>query len=456
MNNRIGVKFLLMLISLAFIFAIKPNYGGEIKIKLNEPDTLSYTSSNYSNMIFYSLIYENLFYMQSNGYVYSHLFSSYVYNTQLTRLQLQLKDNLCFSNGKPISGQNIKYSLEFFLNLNYYYSTKLRKVIKRISVSQNSINIELYYDYPDILSLLSAPELVLISGENQVFSGMYVPIEWVQKQYIKLAANKFYPGGRPYLDHIKVVFNEVELPDIFLSSPNAGRDNYTETESGVYQNVYIAFPKTKISQNTRVALYSLLKDFNEYKSLKSLQSLTADAESPVAIEIEKFSKHKIRTVLKSSKIKLYLLSSLNYLDNDLLAFFKENGIRIETVYLDNNELQNFLENIAIEFVILEKIFNKRQPTEEKIKKIIKEMTFQRMNVDYLKLINEMEEVKNFKNEEMFVTQLAKMIEKIISDGFILPLFQNDFSLYVKKDLAPITMDYYGRPVLLHCWKNPAN
>ena len=44
-------------------------------------------------------------------------------------------------------------------------------------------------------------------------------------------------------------------------------------------------------------------------------------------------------------------------------------------------------------------------------------------------------------------QLARISETIINDGFIFPLFQKNYSLYIRKVWQALEIDYYGRPLL---------
>ena len=75
--TRLAVSIL----AVSFIFAIKPYYGGEISVRLNEPTDFSFAPSSYSNLVFYSLIYENLFYLKQNGDIETHLFTGYFIGT---------------------------------------------------------------------------------------------------------------------------------------------------------------------------------------------------------------------------------------------------------------------------------------------------------------------------------------------------------------------------------------
>ena len=72
-------KWLLLPLALTLVFAIKPYYGGEINIRLNEPASFNLNTANYSNLIFYSLIYENFFYLKKDGEIFSNVFQEYRY-----------------------------------------------------------------------------------------------------------------------------------------------------------------------------------------------------------------------------------------------------------------------------------------------------------------------------------------------------------------------------------------
>jgi MarR-like DNA-binding transcriptional regulator SgrR of sgrS sRNA len=146
-------------------------------------------------------------------------------------------------------------------------------------------------------------------------------------------------------------------------------------------------------------------------------------------------------------MKLYILSSLKEFEEQLGEFLSRSGLRrMETVYLSDNELANFMGNTQVNFLLMVKVFNKRMPLEEKIKKIIKEMSFTRFDEIYLKMLNELEEVKFLKDEELLIDQVSRLIEKIVNDGFLLPLFQKRYSLYINNDVEGIELDNYGRPL----------
>ncbi len=105
-----------------------------------------------------------------------------------------------------------------------------------------------------------------------------------------------------------------------------------------------------------------------------------------------------------------------------------------------------MDSAQVNYLLSVKVFNKRVPLEEKVKRIINEMSFSRFDETYLKLVNELEEVTSLKNEEFLLEQVSRLIEKILNDGLLLPLYQKRYSLYVRKGVKDIEMDYYGRPL----------
>jgi MarR-like DNA-binding transcriptional regulator SgrR of sgrS sRNA len=440
--KRIATIFM----AICFCFAIKTRYGGEILIRLNEPASFTFSSSNYSDIIFYALIHENLFFLKSNNEISTHIFEQYSYDRNTKTLSLRIKDNLSFSDGSEISEKEIRLSLNLFLNKNLLSAKKLRRIIKNIKSDRNQVFIELLYDRPDILGLLTVPELVLVSGK-QTFSGIFYPHEWVKDKYISLKPNKFYPGGRTYLDGIKVVFTDEQNSDIFLGEPGAFKEHgYREYNSGIYQNVYICFPNGDVGNNTRSALYTMLREFYHSRGASKLNSLTSDEESPVTININKMSSWRMKSVLKYSKINLYVLSSLKSMETVFEDFLRQKGVSMEIIYISENQLVEYLNNTPIKFLLLEKVFSNRMTLEEKVVKILQEMSFGRFDEKYLKAINELDELKYLQNEELLMDHIAIIIEQIINDGIVLPLSQKRYSLFIKEGIRGVDIDYYGRPL----------
>ena len=447
-------KILIPALAFFLVYAIKPYYGGEISVKLNEPTSFTLNTANYSNLILYSLIYENFFYLQKDGTISTHLFEDYRYDAASKTLLMTIKDNLSFSSGKPLTAKNIQVSLKMFLASNLFAASKLNRIIKSIRIDGNKIIIELLTDNPELLAMLTVPELVVQADSEQSFSGPFYPDAWEKSKHLVLKANPFYAGGRTYLDAVKIVFTDDSIPDVFLSSPKSLRENFQEFDSGIYQNIYLCFLQNDVGQNTKIALYTLLKKFNETSGFKykELRTLTSDEESPVSIQIKTISLQKTASILKSSDIKLYILASLSYLEKDLTAFLKDGNLKIETLFIDESQMLNFLNSTAIKYVLIDKIFQSKIPVEEKISRILKESSFNQFNVKYLRMLGELDEVKYSNSQELLMEQIARISETIINDGFIFPLFQKNYSLYIRNTWRAVEIDYYGRPLFQNAGK----
>jgi hypothetical protein len=361
--QTIYFKVLTLPLVFLLLYAIKPHYGGEISVKLNEPTSFTLNTANYSNLILYSMIYENFFYLQKNGAVSTHIFEDYRFDTGSKTLILTIKDNLSFSNGKPLTAKNIQVSLKMFLGSDLFVASKLNKLVKNIRMAGNQVLVELLAENPDIVTMMTVPELVVLAENEQSFSGPFYPDEWEKNKHLILKANPFYAGGRTYLDAVKIMFADEAVPDVFLASPKALRENFQEFDSGIYQNVYLCFLQGDVGQNTKIALYTLLKKFNEASGFKykELHTLTSDEESPVSIQIKTISGQKTASILKSSDIKLYILASLSNLEKDLTAFLKESNLKIETFFIDDSQMMNFLNSTAIKYVMIDKIFQTKIP-----------------------------------------------------------------------------------------------
>jgi MarR-like DNA-binding transcriptional regulator SgrR of sgrS sRNA len=442
-------QILVCLLAIPLVFAVRPRYGGEITVRLNEPVSTALNTANYSNLIFYSLIYENFFYLTASGEIGSHIFDEFYYNASSHILTLSLRGNLSFSNGGAVTVQHVQNSLNVFLSLNLLNVSRLTKLIKSITAKGNEVYIELNYDVPDVLNLLTVPELVLVDESGREFSGPFYPAEWPKNQYVLLKANPFYAGGRTFLDAIRVVFQDTPNCDIFLGVPGIGGKDYTEHQAGVYQNAYLCFPKPDISQNTRLAMYSLLRQFQQTLGprYQVLTALTAADESPVTLQIKLLPQAKIKSLLRFADVKLYLLSSLDEIEKSLVKFFQDSGINITVSLIDDAQLSNFMATSPAQFVLMGKLFQKKTPIGEKISRIVRESTFDQFSDKYLLMLAELDEMKAVQNDTYYMNQIAKISEKIADDGFILPLYKKTFSLYINKRIQAVTVDAVGRPNL---------
>lgn len=129
-----------------------------------------------------------------------------------------------------------------------------------------------------------------------------------------------------------------------------------------------------------------------------------------------------------------------------MQFLQKRRLSIEIIYVSDNQLVNFMNSTSVKYLLLSRTFNRRVPIAEKIKIILKEMSFARFDESHLKLLNQLDEVNNLKNEELLMDLITRIVGKVINDGYLLPLSQRRFSLYIKTHLKGIELDYYGKPL----------
>lgn len=447
-GSKIRFLLLVLVCVVALSGAIKPPYGGEVRIRLGEPATFAFSPSNYSNLIFYTLIYENFFYLMPGNQLESNIFSSYQYDGKTRSITLDLEPNLSFSDGSPIEGAHVRKSLDTFLSRNLLGARKLGRLVRKIHLNGDRLTIELSTHRPDALFLLAVPELILQGDRDSTFSGPFTPGKWEQGKYILLNSNPFYPGGRSYVDGVRVVFSDPQNPDIFLSTPGTfDSKQFDERDAGIFQNIYLSFPGEKVGRNTRIALYSLFYEYFRTREYSELNALTSGDESPVTINIKRISSRRVRSVLRSSRIQVYLQSSMKNEEEKLLEFLRKKNVAIQALFVEDGQLRNFLNGTSIKYMILEKVFQRRMPLEEKVQRVVAELTFGRFNTQYLQLISELREVTGLNNEEMLMDQVARIIGRIVDDGFLMPLAQKRYSMFVKRRMRGFRMDVYGRPLL---------
>ncbi len=440
-------KILILLISFLFVFAIKVEYGGHLSILLNEPVDFKYSTTNYSDTIFYSFIHENFFYMNQDGVLSTNIFKKFYFDNTANKAVLELKENLSFSNGSPITGKNVYYSLKVFFGKENSVAKKISRSVNRIKADKRKISIFFNYKIENIFKFMSNTELVMLAMNENAFSGMLIPDEWERGKFIKLIPNRFYPGGRVYLNGVTVRFDNNSNPDVFLSDPRGKFRGFKEFDGGIYENIYLTFPTGKTGKNTKIALYSFLKIFFNKYNFVNLSSITSEKESPVSVTIKEFSMRKIRSLLRNSQFKLFVNASLKKFNKELTDFINLNRLKISLVFIKNDQIRELNKSkTSIKFFLTEKLFSYKTPIEDKIKRIIFELTFSGFNEKYLQIVNELDEIKYLKDNELLMDKISSIVVMLINKEFILPIKQKLFSLYCKDKYIGLKLDYYGRPI----------
>ncbi|MBN6203467.1 ABC transporter substrate-binding protein [Staphylococcus saprophyticus] len=155
---------------------------------------------------------ESLFKAGANGKVQKLLVDKYNQKSP-TQLDLKLKDDIKFQNGKKVTGQAVKASLEESMKKSDLVKGSLP--IKEIKVDGQNVSITTKEAYPELVSELASPFSAIYdtkaSGDvtkAPVGTGPYQIKDYKQSQNIKLDRFKDYWQGKPKLDHVNVTYQE--------------------------------------------------------------------------------------------------------------------------------------------------------------------------------------------------------------------------------------------------------
>ncbi len=441
------ILFSLLLINIFLMGSFKKPYGGEITIYLQEPSSLEFSMDNYSNFIISTLLYEPFFYIDDNGGISSKIFESFNYDKNNSSIILKLKKGGGFSDGSKVESSNIIYSLrDFFTSKRKFGKASSAQVSSVDIIDKLSVKIKVKGDGASLLKLLCSPELVLKKNGVEIFSGPFSPQDYSEGKYLILKSNKYYMGGSPYLEQCKIVFEKVDLTDLFLqSSQTPLLKNYKELNSGVYQNIYLAFPPNySLSKERKNAFFILCRKYlSSELGFKDLEAFTSNEESPVALNFPKLSKWRALKSLVGKKYELYLDNSLDFLKGKLNFNFSKDKLKINIKTINSK-----VENTKVNGLWMTQVlYHKRQSISLKIVKLIKHLTYLNdVNKyrDYINQLREMDFIRKGDDDDVLLNLVSQVITNMVSENLLLPLFHLEYKLRYNNKIQDLKIDSFGR------------
>jgi len=133
-----------------------------------------------------------------------------------TTTEFKLRENVKFHNGRPLTGEDVKFSLERVMDKNLkLLARSFLATVDHVDVV-NPTTVRVVTDQPDpgLLNRLAYQSQVIISAETfksqgaEVFTrkptgtGPYSFVEWVKDDHLTMDANPTYWGGRPKIDRL--------------------------------------------------------------------------------------------------------------------------------------------------------------------------------------------------------------------------------------------------------------
>ncbi|MFQ6112481.1 MAG: peptide-binding protein [bacterium] len=239
----------------------RPNYGGTLIIGVNsDVDTFNplFAETALSQEITHLLLL-GLADLNEDSEFVPELATSWESSEDYLKLTYHLRKDAVWSDGVPITAEDVKFSFDLLMDSTVASPRQgVAEYIKSVRVNDlHNVTIEFTKAYPDQMFDTAGeilPKHILEKvdrgslrshkfGRNPLSSGPFVLKKWVSQQYIELAPNEKFFGGRPYLDRVilKIVPDNTSLllqlqtgeVDMMVGVPPGEVDRLLEKNPGI-------------------------------------------------------------------------------------------------------------------------------------------------------------------------------------------------------------------------------
>lgn len=183
------------------------------------PETLDqHDSVTVATAIYVRNLYANLYRFDTDGDITPELAASYSVNDDYTEYTITLKDGIQFSDGSPITADDVAYTYRRGMNseVTYYEELKAvkakddRTVVITLNKPNNEFLNDLTVEYMCVMSKAAIEGGMDVAEHPDVTSGAYTVEQWNPGESIALKANPYYFDGEPAIKTAKVIF---KLPE---------------------------------------------------------------------------------------------------------------------------------------------------------------------------------------------------------------------------------------------------
>lgn len=406
----------------------------EVKVESIDPvllrDSYSRRAMNY--------IYAQLFKIDEFGRVVPYLLSEYRYNDEM-EMYCKLKDDIFFSNGDRITSQDVKDSIETFLEKGYM--NDIYEGIKEIKVL-NDKEFLILLNYPDTeLELGLTNPLMSITkriDNKPISSGRYGIKEFTKDKLI-LNRNEYYSDKTLPFETIEIrgelnayqrVINSLNLPnyysydlyneDIETVYKIGGTKDKEIVEDSVFDVISLVFGNNKnFSLEDRMALESLLnRETSTIFPQKMLDVKLSKLEK--RYDTEKAIKLLKKSGILHEKIKLMCLNTIHnrtfaqYVAHDL----NEKGLDIEIEIYNLDKFFEKLRSKNYDIALFNITINMVYPVTSLEKSIVGEFVDPELEDSILTFVNIFKEETDRKHRERIVDKLFYLV---YSSRYFIPL-----------------------------------
>ncbi|WP_394584434.1 ABC transporter substrate-binding protein [Cytobacillus firmus] len=229
----VGIIILLLLSSFNPVLAEEKVQSLKVGISKDENGLNPYTYvTGYPGLDLVNLLYDTLFNLDENNKPEPWLVKDFKVSKDGLTYELTLHDNVKWHDGKPLTADDVKFTMEYFIKYPKSRFTNPLKTIKSIEVSgETGITLNLSQADPNFMiqpladlpilpqhiwSEVSTPD----DETNALGSGPYILEEHKSGQYYKMKSNEDYFKGAPPINEL--VFPIIEDTTAMYNALQAG------------------------------------------------------------------------------------------------------------------------------------------------------------------------------------------------------------------------------------------
>ena len=181
----------------------------------NVPETLDqHDSVSVATAMYIRNLYANLYRLDADGNIIPELADSYAVNDDYTEYTITLKDGIRFSDGSPITANDVAYTFHRGMDSEVTYYEILKDVTAKddktvvITLNQPNNNFlnDLTVEYMCVMSKDAIEGGMDVATHPDITSGAYTVEKWDADESIVLKANPYYFDGEPAIKTAKVIF----------------------------------------------------------------------------------------------------------------------------------------------------------------------------------------------------------------------------------------------------------
>ncbi|CAM3765282.1 ABC transporter substrate-binding protein [Aeromicrobium ponti] len=228
-----GLIFLFLLSSLNPVHAAETVQSLKVGITKDENGLNPYTYvTGYPGLDLVNLLYDTLFNLDENNQPEPWLVKEYKVSEDGLTYELTLHENIKWHDGKPLTANDVKFTMDYFIKYPKSRFTNPLKTIKSIEVtSETAITLYLSQADPNFMiqplaDLPILPEHIWSNVSNPddetnaLGSGPYILVEHKSGQYYKMKSNNEYFKGAPPIN--EMIFPIIEDTTAMYNALQAG------------------------------------------------------------------------------------------------------------------------------------------------------------------------------------------------------------------------------------------